>query len=133
MAAHNQSSEGKSYAPHQAAMDTTAPGVTGGSTGERGHSTNLSGRPVGDCGRADTEAVIDQVEQGTLRGELQVRLSSKPEANRAFGTQFEFIGAAFDTSDLDNICRRPADHILNRLRSQVPDLLTQAPMLIELR
>lgn len=76
--------------------------------------------------------VVDQVEAGTLRGELQVCLSPKPEANRPFGTKFEFIGAECDTSDLEQVRRHPADHIFERIREQLPICLERWPELMDL-
>lgn len=45
------------------------------------------------------EAIIDEVEHMTIRGNLGIQLSPKEEANKSFDTSFEFIGAHFDTSD----------------------------------
>lgn len=80
----------------------------------------------------DMEDVIERVETDTLRHEPSVRLSPKPEANRPFSTKFEFIRAEFDTSDLGELRRRPANHILDRLREQVPQFLERGPALMKI-
>lgn len=72
---------------------------------------------------------MEEVETKTLQGELGVQLSTKPEANKPFSSTFDFIGAAFDVSNLEGLRRRPADHILERLGEQSSPLLAAGPQL----
>lgn len=63
------------------------------------------------------ELVIAGIKRHPLKVELEVWLSAKPEEKKP--------------SNLDNIQRIPADHILEKLRQHVPPLLELAPALHE--
>lgn len=80
----------------------------------------------------DMERVVREIERDTLQGDLQVKLSAKPKATKELDTRFEFIGAEFDTFNIEDIRRKPVEHILEKLRAQVPQLLDRAPALMEL-
>lgn len=68
---------------------------------------------------------VGHVETETLRGELGIQMIAKPEVNLPFSSSFEFIGARFDASNLENPTHRPAYHILERLRDEVLWLFIQ--------
>lgn len=81
---------------------------------------------------SDMENIIQQIEMETLQGELQVLLSAKPKANKPFSQVFGFIGATFNVSNLHDIRRKPADHIIERLRVQCKSVLARGPGLMDL-
>lgn len=66
---------------------------------------------------------VDRMEQVNLRDELDITMSEKPEANRHFSAQFEFIAAFFYTMNLEKLLLRPANHILQRIQENMSWLL----------
>lgn len=61
-----------------------------------------------------------------------MQLSTKPKPNKPFGSEFYFIEATFDVSNLADLRHRPAAYILERLREQLLALLVRGPGLLDL-
>lgn len=73
----------------------------------------------------DAESSFNQLEKDVFRGELSIVLSWKEEANKEFSTKFEFIGVRFDTSDLNQILRRPTNKIMIRINRDCTELFSR--------
>lgn len=78
------------------------------------------------------EAIIIDVEQEVLLEQLSVQLSDKPEATKPFDHTFEFIGARFDTSKIDNVRRRTSYHVLYLTKRKINKILRDKPRLFRL-
>lgn len=72
------------------------------------------------------------MEKEVICAELGVELSDKPEDNLTFRSTFEFIGAAFDTTDHKYIIRRPARYIRDALERDMEWIITHKCQLVGL-
>lgn len=75
------------------------------------------------------ESIIENVEETVIQDRLSIILSPKEDANEPFASEFDFIGASFDTSDVQNIRRRPSSHILTNLHKDMLCIRCRAGML----
>lgn len=66
---------------------------------------------VGD----QSQSIMANIETSLTGEECGVEFKAKPGANQPFETEFEFIGAEFDTSDAANVRRRPAQHVIQNV------------------